>query len=173
MADQRLTRIAIVSSDKCKPKKCRQECKKNCPAVRTVKFVGEPMTHLESIASSAVRAALKVKASVIICFTSPGRAARLIAKYRPTMPILSVVIPRLKTNQLKWSFTGAFEARQSLIVRGLFRLLADPRHPAESTNATNDSVLKVALDHRKASGVIKSHDRVVVPPTAIKNETYS
>ncbi|XP_011094439.1 pyruvate kinase 1, cytosolic [Sesamum indicum] len=129
---------------------------------RTVKFVGEPMTHLESIASSAVRAALKVKASVIICFTSSGRAARLIAKYRPTMPVLSVVIPRLRTNQLKWSFSGAFEARQSLIVRGLFPLLADPRHPAESTNATNESVLKVALDHGKASGIVKSHDRVVV-----------
>jgi translation initiation factor RLI1 len=27
-------RIAIVSSDKCKPKKCRQECKKSCPVVR-------------------------------------------------------------------------------------------------------------------------------------------
>ncbi|KAK4345762.1 hypothetical protein RND71_035938 [Anisodus tanguticus] len=129
---------------------------------KTVKFVGEPMTHLEAIASSAVRAAIKVKASVIICFTSSGRAARLIAKYRPTMPVLSVVIPRLKTNQLKWSFTGAFEARQSLIVRGLFPMLADPRHPAESNNATNESVLKVALDHGKASGVIKSHDRVVV-----------
>jgi pyruvate kinase len=129
---------------------------------RTVKHVGEPMTHLESIASSAVRAAIKVKASVIICFTSSGRAARLIAKYRPTMPVLSVVIPRLKTNQLRWSFTGAFEARQSLIVRGLFPMLADPRHPAESTNATNESVLKVALDHGKVSGVIKSHDRVVV-----------
>ena len=33
---------------------------------------------------------------------------------------------------------------------------------AESTNATNESVLKVALDHGKASGLIKSHDRVVV-----------
>nr|KJB16695.1 hypothetical protein B456_002G243700 [Gossypium raimondii] len=97
---------------------------------KTVKYVGEPMTHLESIASSAVRAAIKVKASVIICFTSSGRAARLIAKYRPTMPVLSVVIPRLKTNQLKWSFSGAFEARQSLIVRGLFPMLADPRHPS-------------------------------------------
>ncbi|XP_042053955.1 pyruvate kinase 1, cytosolic-like [Salvia splendens] len=129
---------------------------------RTVKYVGEPMSHLESIASSAVRAALKVKASVIICFTSSGKAARLIAKYRPTMPVLSVVIPRLKTNQLKWNFSGAFEARQSLIVRGLFPLLADPRHPAESTTATNESVLKVALDHGKASGVIKPHDRVVV-----------
>ncbi|XP_027160754.1 pyruvate kinase 1, cytosolic-like isoform X1 [Coffea eugenioides] len=129
---------------------------------KTVKYVGEPMTHLESIASSAVRAAIKVKASVIICFTSSGRAARLIAKYRPTMPVLSVVIPRLKTNQLRWTFSGAFEARQSLIVRGLFPILADPRHAADSTNATNESVLKVALDHGKASGVIKPHDRVVV-----------
>ncbi|GAB4833494.1 hypothetical protein Ancab_031738 [Ancistrocladus abbreviatus] len=129
---------------------------------KTSKYVGEPMTHLESIASSAVRAAIKVKASVIICFTSSGRAARLIAKYRPTMPVLSVVIPRLKTNQLKWSFSGAFEARQSLVVRGLFPMLADPRHPAESTNATNESVLRVALDHGKSAGIIKSHDRVVV-----------
>ncbi|XP_042467789.1 pyruvate kinase 1, cytosolic-like [Zingiber officinale] len=129
---------------------------------KTVTYVGEPMSHLESIASSAVRAAIKVKASVIVCFTSSGRAARLIAKYRPTMPVLSVVVPRLKTNQLRWSFSGAFEARQSLVVRGLFPMLADPRHPAESTSATNESVLKVALDHGKASGLIKSHDRVVV-----------
>ncbi|KAG2173208.1 hypothetical protein INT43_004582 [Umbelopsis isabellina] len=34
----RLTRIAIVSSDKCKPKKCRQECKKSCPVVRMGKL---------------------------------------------------------------------------------------------------------------------------------------
>ncbi|KAL1553167.1 pyruvate kinase [Salvia divinorum] len=129
---------------------------------KAVKHVGEPMTHLESIASSAVRAAIKVKASIIICFTSSGRAARLIAKYRPTMPVLSVVIPRLKTNQLSWTFSGAFEARQSLIVRGLFPMLADPRHPAEFSSSTNESVLKVALDHGKASGVIKPHDRVVV-----------
>ncbi|XP_042408945.1 pyruvate kinase 1, cytosolic-like [Zingiber officinale] len=129
---------------------------------KTVKYVGEPMTHLESIASSAVRAAIKVKASVIFCFTSTGRAARLIAKYRPTMPVLSVVIPRLKTNQLKWSLIGAFEAQQSLIVRGLFPLLADPRHPAESTSATSESILKMALDYGKACGLIKSHDRVVV-----------
>ncbi|KAK4508467.1 hypothetical protein PRZ48_002206 [Zasmidium cellare] len=34
----KLTRIAIVNSDKCKPKKCRQECKKSCPVVRTGKL---------------------------------------------------------------------------------------------------------------------------------------
>lgn len=129
---------------------------------KVINYVGEPMSHLESITSSAVRSAIKVKASAIICFTSSGRAARLIAKYRPTMPVLSVVIPQLKTNQLRWTFTGAFEARQSLIIRGLFPMLADPRHAAETTNATSESALKVALDYGKAHGVIKSHDRVVI-----------
>ncbi|XP_019621700.1 PREDICTED: ATP-binding cassette sub-family E member 1 isoform X2 [Branchiostoma belcheri] len=37
MADK-LTRIAIVNNDKCKPKKCRQECKKSCPVVRMGKL---------------------------------------------------------------------------------------------------------------------------------------
>lgn len=32
------TRIAIVSDDKCKPKRCRQECKKSCPVVRMGKL---------------------------------------------------------------------------------------------------------------------------------------
>ncbi|XP_017494699.1 PREDICTED: ABC transporter E family member 2-like, partial [Rhagoletis zephyria] len=33
-----LTRIAIVNSDKCKPKRCRLECKKSCPVVRMGKL---------------------------------------------------------------------------------------------------------------------------------------
>jgi hypothetical protein len=33
-----LTRIAIVNSDRCKPKRCRQECKKSCPVVRMGKL---------------------------------------------------------------------------------------------------------------------------------------
>lgn len=37
MSDK-LTRIAIVKADKCKPKRCRQECKKTCPVVRMGKL---------------------------------------------------------------------------------------------------------------------------------------
>lgn len=37
MSDK-LTRIAIVNKDRCKPKKCRQECKKSCPVVRMGKL---------------------------------------------------------------------------------------------------------------------------------------
>jgi len=32
------SRIAIVSADRCKPKKCRQECKRSCPVVKTGKL---------------------------------------------------------------------------------------------------------------------------------------
>ena len=38
-SQDKLTRIAIVNSDKCKPKKCRQECKKSCPVVRQGEYV--------------------------------------------------------------------------------------------------------------------------------------
>ncbi|KAL7665060.1 Translation initiation factor RLI1 [[Candida] zeylanoides] len=35
---EKATRIAIVSTDRCKPKKCRQECRKGCPVVKTGKL---------------------------------------------------------------------------------------------------------------------------------------
>ncbi|CAN0131742.1 unnamed protein product, partial [Phaeothamnion confervicola] len=36
--DEVLIRIAIVNKDRCKPKKCKQECKKSCPVVRMGKL---------------------------------------------------------------------------------------------------------------------------------------
>ncbi|PQQ14936.1 ABC transporter E family member 2-like isoform X1 [Prunus yedoensis var. nudiflora] len=36
--ENRSTRIAIVNPDKCKPKKCNQECNRTCPVVRTGKL---------------------------------------------------------------------------------------------------------------------------------------
>lgn len=37
-SEEHLTRIAIVNAEKCKPKKCRQECKKSCPVVKLGKL---------------------------------------------------------------------------------------------------------------------------------------
>ena len=45
-----LTRIAIVNNDRCKPKRCRQECKKSCPVVRMGKLCIEVMPN-DKIAS--------------------------------------------------------------------------------------------------------------------------
>ena len=36
--EEHLTRIAIVNAEKCKPKKCNQECKKSCPVVKLGKL---------------------------------------------------------------------------------------------------------------------------------------
>ena len=42
-----LTRIAIVDPNKCKPKKCKQECKKKCPVIRS----GKVCIEVEKIAT--------------------------------------------------------------------------------------------------------------------------
>lgn len=57
--------------------------------------------------------------------------------------------------EIKWHFSF-------LSLKILLNLMLCILLQAESTSATNESVLKVALDHGKSSGVIKSHDRVVV-----------
>ena len=36
--EESLTRLAIITAEKCKPAKCKQECKKSCPVVRMGKF---------------------------------------------------------------------------------------------------------------------------------------
>ncbi|XP_050228198.1 pyruvate kinase 1, cytosolic-like [Mercurialis annua] len=128
---------------------------------RISKHVGEPMSHAESVASSAVRAAIKVNATLIIAFTSSGAAAQLIAKYRPPLPVFAVVIPRLKSNSLKWSFTGSAQARHLLGVRGVYPILASPL-AASSGVSSDESTLKVAIDHGKSVGLLKPNDRVVV-----------
>lgn len=50
--EESLTRIAIVSAEKCKPKKCHQECKKSCPVVKLGKLCIEvgPKSKLAFIA---------------------------------------------------------------------------------------------------------------------------
>lgn len=70
-------------------------------------YHGSPyISKLESISSSAVRAADKVGASLIVVYTHTGRTAQLVAKYRPPMPILTLVVPRLVSDSLRWKLEG-------------------------------------------------------------------
>jgi pyruvate kinase len=64
----------------------------------------------EAIASSSVRATFDLHAAVIIVLTETGTTARLVAKYRPHIPIITVT-------------SSEQTARQSLVTRGLFPLL--------------------------------------------------
>ena len=51
------------------------------------------MSKREALASSAVRAAEKSLAKLMIVFTVTGLTAQLLAKYKPLQPILAVVCP--------------------------------------------------------------------------------
>ena len=62
----------------------------------------------------------KMQAGLIIVYASSGRTASLVAKYRPKMPILTLVVPHLKSSALKWELQGRSLARQCLIMRGQF-----------------------------------------------------
>jgi pyruvate kinase len=188
-------------------------------------------SHVESLASSAVRAADKVAARLILVFTQTGRAARLVAKYRPTVPILSVVVPKLLTDGLHWKFTGLAQARarcnayahkcipvslasrscadarqdgdsprclpgtrgaglpqarQSLIVRGLIPVLADPAESFSSLRELSGEefarygggMLGGVVHRAGGMGLVSPGDRVVVvqrigDDTAIKIVEYS
>ena len=55
-----------------------------------------PLNLLESLASSSVRSAQKVKAKAIIVLAKSGNTSRLIAKYRPDCPVFCVCVPNEK-----------------------------------------------------------------------------
>jgi pyruvate kinase len=82
-----------------------------------MKSVPLPMSPLESLASSAVRTANKVRATLIIVLTRGGTTAKLVAKYRPYVPILSVAVPVLTTDSLTWVVSEESPAHHGLVYR--------------------------------------------------------
>nr|AIZ68206.1 Pyruvate kinase, cytosolic isozyme isoform 1 [Albuca bracteata] len=110
-----------------------------------------PMSPLESLASSAVRLANKAKATMIVVLTRGGTTAKLVAKYRPAVPVLSVVVPVLMTDSFDWMVSDETPARQSLVYRGLIPLLAEWSAKAtdlESTEVILQAALRSAVDRK-------------------------
>ncbi|KAG2830304.1 hypothetical protein PC112_g7752 [Phytophthora cactorum] len=50
--------------------------------------VNGPMETAEAVASSAVKTAIDINAKMLVVLTETGNTARLVAKYRPEMPVL-------------------------------------------------------------------------------------
>ncbi|KAK6944438.1 Pyruvate kinase, barrel [Dillenia turbinata] len=67
---------------------------------------------------------------------------RLIAKYRLPVPVFAIIIPRLGTNSLNWTLAGSSQAT--------------------SGRSSEESGLKVALQHGKSLGLLSPNDGVVV-----------
>mmetsp|Transcript_25267 Transcript_25267/g.47777 ORF Transcript_25267/g.47777 Transcript_25267/m.47777 type:complete len:580 (+) Transcript_25267:93-1832(+) len=131
--------------------------------VMDVTEAGGTMTQAEALASSAVRAAMKVEASMLVVFTESGTTARQLSKYRPRMPILSVIIPRLRTNGLRWVLEGDHEARRCAIHRGVFPVLAEPSAAAgDASKLVEGPVLDLALSYGRQLGLCTPGSAVVV-----------
>ncbi|GIL59097.1 hypothetical protein Vafri_14039 [Volvox africanus] len=111
----------------------------------------------EALASSAVRAAAKINAALIIVFTVTGQTARLVAKYKPASPILTVVCPDIKSDGLKWTLMGEVQARQCLLYRGVLPIMADPDFALPG-----GAILDYAISYAKQVGMVRSGDKVVV-----------
>ncbi|PKU83541.1 Pyruvate kinase, cytosolic isozyme [Dendrobium catenatum] len=121
-----------------------------------------PCTPLESLASSAVRLAGSVRAALILVLTRGGTASKLVAKYRPEVPILSVVVPEIKINSdsFDWYCSDEAPARHSLVYRGVIPVLSEGSAKPSHTEATEEA-LDFALRHAKATGLCKSGDSIV------------
>ncbi|KAF3537329.1 hypothetical protein F2Q69_00025390 [Brassica cretica] len=119
-----------------------------------------PMSTLESLASSAVRTANKARAKLIIVLTRGGTTAKLVAKYRPAVPILSVVVPVFTSDTFNWSCSDESPARHSLIYRGLIPVLAEGSAKA-TDNESTEEIIESALKSATEKGLCNHGDAVV------------
>jgi len=112
------------------------------------------------LASSAVRTAQKVRAALIVVLTHGGSTARLVAKYRPKVPVLTVFVPTLTTDSLTWTCSGETPAKQAQLTRGLIPLLAEGSARATDTDTT-DEILSAAVSYAKVAGYCEKGDAIV------------
>lgn len=117
----------------------------------------KPTSTPEAIASSAVNACLEEQAKAIIVLTTTGGTARLVAKYRPRVPIITVT---------RFPHIG----RQVHLYRGCYPFVYDkisaidtPSSPAQMDQWQEDVDARItwAMEEGKKRGMLKSGDVVV------------
>ncbi len=99
-------------------------------------------TRTEAVGLATRELALSVQASFIACFTQSGSTARLIAKFRPSVPLLafSPVLAVVQRLALSWGITPILIEEQSSV----------------------DSLLAYAPNFLEKEGYVKKGDSVVI-----------
>ena len=122
------------------------------------------MTTIESLASSAVLTAAKVQAACIVVLAANGSAARLIAKYRPSQPVVVGVVPRARRGTIGFketTMTGHAVARQCLLTRGLIPLLVSSKNNETDAAAAAKQCVNEAIEYAREQGLVKPGQSVV------------
>jgi len=99
------------------------------------------VTSTEAVCSSAVKETVDSDCKLIVALTETGHTARMIAKYRPAVPILAIT-------------ASATTVRQLGIVRGVVPMLT-------ASFVGTDSVIAKALKQAVAAGMVKTGDSIV------------
>lgn len=120
-----------------------------------------PMSPLESLASSVVSQANCSGAALILVLTKGSHTARLVAKYRPRVPILSVIIPHITTATFDWICSDEAPARHCLIFRGLVPVLSSGSIGTTLYDSTEEAI-KCGLEQAKEKGLCKTGDEVLL-----------
>ena len=121
---------------------------------------------VEAMASTAVRVAEKAGAALLIVFAYTGRTTSLVAKYRPAVPVLTVVVPHTRPGDeavraraaagapRDAEAAAAQLARQFLVMRGIL-----PAHQMAAGPA--EAMLAAAVAEAGKRGLAKAGDQVV------------
>ena len=96
-----------------------------------------PTETTETVASSAVSAAIEQRAGAIIVLSYSGTTARLVSKYRPPVPILMVT-------------RNAQTARQSHLSRGVYPLYFQGDKPSDLTEWQQDVDKRISFAVQEA-----------------------
>ncbi|XP_064644963.1 pyruvate kinase PKM-like isoform X16 [Lineus longissimus] len=107
-----------------------------------------PTDMAHTIAIAAVEASIKCHAAAIVCITTTGRSAHLMAAYRPRCPVLAIT-------------RVAQTARQAHLYRGLFPVYySEPR--SDEWTEDMDRRIYYAIDLGEKRGFIAPGDMVIL-----------
>ena len=139
---------------------------------------GAPLSTIEALASSTVMTAAKVKAACIVVLAANGDAARMIAKYRPAVPIVVGVVPRRARQAIGFNereLRGQQVARQLMVTRGLIPVVVsgEPIKELDALNSMDDEAMEsraptaakrcvmAAVRHARQQMLCRPGDKVV------------
>ena len=136
----RISALSEGRSDKFSSGKGKaRESKEENAWMKHMSNVSRRELHKWSLADAAVSCAYQTRASCIVVFSHTGETTRMIAKYRPICPVMSLTIPSIRGGSLSWVIEGAEEARQQLIIRGIIPVLSDGRETVSKIISNDNS----------------------------------
>lgn len=131
-------------------------------------YHGAALPKVEAMASTAVRAAEKINAALLIVFAYTGRTTSLVAKYRPKMPVFTVVVPSADGSGASSSSGGSNRSkggssmleRQFNLLRGVLPATG-ALSSGEGATAISENMLVAAVRDAAARGLLVGGDHVV------------